>query len=101
MILDHHGLFIYINSSSLGSYHDVNIFCHSTIYKEWHQYFTHWDEYYEYLLGDLKYLGEEMFIIKRMWKQKLPLDVNHGAIQAYNKMHVGFKIQMEWGIGGL
>jgi len=28
--------------------------------------FTHWDEYFEYLLGDLKYLGEEMLIMKRI-----------------------------------
>ncbi len=35
MILDHHGLFIYIDSSYLGSYHDVSIFCHLAIYQEW------------------------------------------------------------------
>jgi len=46
-------------------------------------------------------LGEELFIMKRMGKWKVPPDVNHdGAIQAYNKMHVGFKVQVEWGIGG-
>lgn len=101
MVLDHHALFVYINLCSLGSYHDVSIFRHLTIYQEWHQYFTHWDEYFEYPSGDLKYLGEEMFIMKRMGKQKLPLDVNHGAIQAYNKMHVRFKVQEEWETSGL
>jgi hypothetical protein len=29
------------------------------------------------------------------------LDVSHdGAIQAYNKIHVGFKVLVEWGICG-
>ncbi len=41
-----------------------------------------------------------MFIVRRMGKQKLPLDANHGAIEAYNKMHVGVKVPVEWGIGG-
>jgi hypothetical protein len=81
MILDHHGLFIfYIKLGYLGSYHNVNIFCHSAIYWKWYQYFTHWDEYFEYLLGDLKYLGEEIFIMKRIGARKLPLDANHGVI---------------------
>ncbi len=31
VVLDHHGLFIYINLGSLGSYHDVKKFRHSTI----------------------------------------------------------------------
>jgi hypothetical protein len=32
MILDHHGLFIYIESSYLGSYQNGNIFLHLAIY---------------------------------------------------------------------
>ncbi len=52
VILDHHGLFIYINSGYLGSCHDVNIFCHWAIYRKWHQYFTHHDNYFECLSGD-------------------------------------------------
>ncbi len=96
VVLDHHGLFIYIDLGYGGSYHNVNILRHSTIYQEWRQYFTHWDDYFEYLLGDSRCLGEELFIMKRMGMWKLPLDVNHdGAIQAFNKMHVGFKVQVE------
>jgi hypothetical protein len=42
VILDHRGLFIYINSGyTLGSYHDVNIIHHLAIYWEWCEYFTH------------------------------------------------------------
>jgi hypothetical protein len=41
VILDHHGLFIYIDLNYLGSYHDVNIVRHLAIYWKLHQYFTH------------------------------------------------------------
>jgi hypothetical protein len=66
VILDHHELFIYIDSSYFGSYHNVSILRHFAIYRKWHQYFTHWDDYFEYLLGDPRYLREEMFILRRM-----------------------------------
>ncbi len=67
------------------------------------QYFTHRDDCFEYFLGDLGYLGEEMFIMRTMgrWGWELPLDVDHGAFHAYNKRLVGFKVQVEWKIGGL
>jgi len=58
VVLDHHGLFIYIDLGYGGSYHNVNILQHSTIYQEWRQYFTHWDDYFEYLLGNLRCLGK-------------------------------------------
>jgi hypothetical protein len=91
VILDHHRLFIYINLGYVPkSYHDVNIIHHSAIYREWCIYFTHWDDYFKYLLADPGYLGEEMFIMRRMGKQKLPLNADHGVVNVYNKMHVGF-----------
>jgi len=39
--------------------------------------------------------------MKKMGKQEFPLDVNHGVVWVYSKMHVRFRVQMEWGIGGL
>jgi hypothetical protein len=33
VILDHHGLFIYIDIDYPGSYHDVTILRHSSVYK--------------------------------------------------------------------
>jgi hypothetical protein len=50
---------------------------------------------------DPRYLGEEIFIMKRMGKQELPSNADHGAIDVYNKMHVGFRVQVEQGISGL
>jgi hypothetical protein len=35
MILDHHGLFIYIDLGYFGSYHDASILHHLAIYQEW------------------------------------------------------------------
>jgi hypothetical protein len=41
-----------------------------------------------------------MFIMRKMGRQKLPPNVDDGVIHAYNKMHVEFRVQVEWGIGG-
>ncbi len=71
IILDHKGLFICIDFSYLGFYHDVNIIQHSNIYREWRQCFTNDDEYYDFLLGDLKYMGEQIFIMQRIGRQEI------------------------------
>ncbi len=62
-ILDRHELFIYMNIGYSSSYQDVAILWHSNVYKNWCQYFTHVNDYFEYLLGNLGYTGEEMFIM--------------------------------------
>jgi hypothetical protein len=61
----------------------------------------HGDEYFEYLLGDNGYLGEEMFIMKRIRRCDISLNVDQDAIKTYNKMHVGYRVRLEWAIGGL
>jgi hypothetical protein len=101
IIVNHHKLFIYVNPSYPSSYHDVNILQHSSVYQNWHQYFTHGDEYFEYLLGDPGYMAKEMFIMRRIGQQEFALDINHDVLQTYNKMHVRFKVQVEWGISGV
>ncbi len=55
----------------------------------------HGDEYFEYLLGDLGYLGEDMFIMKRIGRCDIGFNVDQNAIRTYNKMHVGYKVRME------
>jgi len=50
---------------------------------------------------DPRYLGEEIFIMRRMGRQKLRPNANQGTIDVYNKMHVGFRVQVERGINGL
>jgi hypothetical protein len=46
-------------------------------------------------------MGEGMFIMRRIGQQEFVVDANHDVVQTYNKMHVGFKVQMEWGISGV
>lgn len=81
-----------------GSFHDVIILRHSQFYREWHTTFTHTDDYFAYCLGDLGYKGEDMFIMHRMDVHKVPPIVEDLAIKSYNNMHVGYRMQVGWGI---
>jgi hypothetical protein len=46
---------------------DVTILCLSKLHHNWRQFFVHDNhEYFEYLLGDPNYLGEEMFTMKKI-----------------------------------
>jgi hypothetical protein len=47
---------------------------------------VHDDEYFEYLLVDLGYLGK-MFIIKRIGRCEVAFNANKNAIRTYNIMH--------------
>jgi len=76
-------------------------FCFNLSYIRINVNFLHGDEYFEYLLGDPGYLGEEMFIMWRIGRCEIGLNVDQNAIKAYNKMCVGYKMQVEWGICGL
>jgi len=101
IIVDHDGLFIYVDCGYPGSFRDVNILRQSDFHRNWPQYFRHDDEEREYLLGDPGYLGEEMYIMRRLGEREIPGDPNLLAIDAYNKMHAGYRVAVEWGIGGL
>jgi len=61
IILGHNGLFIYVDIDYHGFYHNVNILRHSSVYKNWHQFSTHVDDYFGYFLGDPSSMGEDMF----------------------------------------
>jgi len=100
-ILDHHKLFIYINTSYIGFYHNVNILKDYNVYKDWHQYFNHGDEYFKYFLGDPNYMGEKMFIMHKIGWKKLVLNVNHAIMRTYDKMYASFRLQVKWGVGKL
>ena len=65
VIVDHYGLFIYIDSSYLGSFHDVSCLRASELHRTWREHFAHnnTDQYFEYVLGDARYVGTEMFIM--------------------------------------
>jgi hypothetical protein len=103
VIVDHQGLFIYVDPGYPESFHDVNCPRHSKISQEWRRYFTINDDYQEYLLGDPGYMGEVVFIMRRVDRREIPADAEEelSAIDAFNKMHAGYRIQVEWGIGGM
>ncbi len=98
VVLDHCGLFIYLNNKYLGFFHDVNILHESNLYKNQHKLFRYTNECFEYLLGDPSYLGEDMFAMQWFVRCKLALGHILNVMQTCNKMHVGYKIWVEWGI---
>ena len=101
VVVDHDGLFIHVDPGYPGSYHDENIFRHSHLYGQWRDFFTQNDCVHKYLFGDPGYSGEDMFIMRRLGIREFLEDADTGSIRAYNKMHVGYRVRVEWGIGGL
>jgi hypothetical protein len=39
--------------------------------------------------------------MRKIGRCEVSLKVNHDVITALKKKHVGYKVRMEWGIGGL
>lgn len=100
VIVDHDGLFIYVDSGFPGSYHDVTILRHSELHANWRNYFVHEDDYFQYLLGDPGYTGEDMYIMRRIGGREID-PCSEAVIDAFNSIHAGQRVCVEWGIGGL
>ena len=66
VVVDHPGLFIYIEPGFPGAYHDINVLRHSDLNASWREYFTYTNSYFEYLLGDPGYQARETFIMRRV-----------------------------------
>jgi len=75
IIWGHPGLFMYIDGGYYGYFHDMNILWHFLIY----YHFIHINDYFEYLLGDPRYMGEKMFIMHEIGQHKLTPNVDHDA----------------------
>jgi hypothetical protein len=43
--------------------------------------------YFECLLDDLGYMGEDMFVMQRIERHELVLEIHMDVIKTYNKMH--------------
>lgn len=100
MVVDHNGLFIFIDPGFPGSYHDVTILRQSILLQNWRDFFEHTEEYFEYVLGDPGYAGEDMFIMRRIASREIEPG-SEAVINAFNKKHAGLRIRVEWGIGGV
>ena len=103
VIVDHHGLFIYIDSTYPGSFHDVTCLRASEFHSSWREHFAHndMDQYFESILGDSGYVGTEMFIMQRIQGHEIGEGISQEVVDTWNKMHADYRIQVEWGIGGL
>jgi hypothetical protein len=108
VIIDLDGLFIFVDPSYAGSFHDVNCLRQSHLHRNWRNYFTHenggqgTNPYFEYILGDPGYIGTDMYILR--WVDRREGDIEgrgNPVIGAFNKHHAGVRIKVEWGDGGL
>lgn len=56
---------------------------------------------FEYLFDNLRYIGKNIFIMRRLGNVEKTPDIDEGALTAYKKMHANNHVRVEWGIGGL
>ena len=73
----------------------------SSLDRNWRNYFTYTDNYFEYVLGEPGYQGCDQYIVQRLGRQEQNLLTDNDAINVYNKMHTCFRVRVEWRIGGL
>ena len=78
VIVDHHGLFIYVDPSYPRSFHDVTCLRASDMYGMWRHFFAHDDacQYFEYVLGDSGYVDTEMFTMCCIQGQEMDTDID-------------------------
>ena len=98
LFVDHDGLFIYIDSGFPGSFHDITILRHWSLHANWRDYFEHEDDYFQYVLGYSRYIGEDMFLLRRDAARKIHQIESRDH---FNCVHAGRRVRVEWGIGGL
>jgi hypothetical protein len=113
VVVDHDGLIIYVDAGFAGSFHDARCVSNSDLGKNWRDYFTGdelLEQILEFLMGDPGYLGLEMFIMRRVDAREIvggvaanaePGRVGDPVIDAFNARHAGFRVKVEWGIGGI
>lgn len=103
VIVDHHGIIIYVDAGFAGSFHDIRCLRNSRIYQNWREFFTvaDADELGEYILGDPGYLGAEMFVMRRVDNREIANVQDNAVIAAYNSRHAAQRVRVEWGIGGI
>jgi hypothetical protein len=95
VVVDHFGLFIYVEAGFPGAYHDINVLRRFDLAANWRDFFTHRDEYFEYIIGDPRYQGLEAFVIRRVAPRELEENHDETAVNAYNKIHAGYRVRVE------
>lgn len=94
--VDHDGLFIFVETSFAGSFHDVRFLRSTDISIRWKHFFSNDPD----SVDPVEY-GLNHFILRRIDERLLPNVDNGPIIRAFNKHHAGYQIAVEWSIGGL
>jgi hypothetical protein len=59
-------------------------------------HFAHIAEYFEYLLGDLDYMGKEILSCNGLVATNgVWIHTQASTMKAYNKIHVGYRVKVE------
>ncbi len=61
----------------------------------------HTNEYFEYVLRDLRHLSEDIFVMHQLGRCECALGHDQNIINVYENMFVGYNVKVEWGIGEL
>jgi hypothetical protein len=56
------------------------------------------DDYFEMVLGDARYVGENHYIIRHMSRGEILPILDIATINAFGKMYVGYRVRVEWPI---
>ncbi len=54
----------------------------------------HTNEYFEYVLGDLRHLGEEIFVMHQLGRCERALGHDQNIINVYENMLVGYNVKV-------
>jgi len=84
VVVDHFGLFIYVEASFSSAYHDINVLQGSDLATNWRDFITQRNDYFEYILGDPGYQGLEAFVMCHIAPHKLEGNHDEIAVNAYN-----------------
>jgi DDE superfamily endonuclease len=97
VIIDHDGLFIYIDAGFAGSFHDFRCLRNSHIHQNWRNCFAsdNLDAVQEYLLGDPGYMGVEMYALRRVDNREVPDANGNPIIRAFNQRHEACRFEVE------
>lgn len=99
-LVDHIGVFMFVEVGYPWSYHDVTI-C-KIVKRNWKQLFTNHDDYYQYVQGDQGYTSLEKYIMRSLSKVVMrAMNLLDGLVKIFNKMQCKYKVKVKWGIGGL
>lgn len=84
ILVDHHGLFIFVDAGYPRLFHDVMILKNSMVKRNWRTLFSNTNEYSEYVLGDHGYIGLENYIIQGLSKVEMRvMDLPRGLAKTF------------------